>query len=44
MTYHDPETVSLRALNLKLKNDPRIELILLPLWDEITLIQKQSQV
>ena len=40
-THQDPETIALRALNIKLKNDPRINLSLLPLWDGLTIIYKK---
>jgi predicted O-methyltransferase YrrM len=37
----DPETISLRALNAKLRRDERIDLSLLPLADGITLARKR---
>jgi predicted O-methyltransferase YrrM len=37
----DPETAALRALNQKLHRDERVDLVLLPLADGITLARKR---
>ncbi len=36
-----PTTISIRKLNIKLKDDDRIDLILLPLYDGLTIIYKK---
>lgn len=38
----DPETDSLRALNAALRDDPRIELSMLPVFDGLTLAYKRA--
>ena len=38
----DEETDSLRALNASLRNDKRIELSLLPVFDGVTLAYKRA--
>lgn len=37
----DPDTAALQALNLKLRDDPRIDLALLPIGDGLTLARKR---
>jgi predicted O-methyltransferase YrrM len=38
---NDIDTVALRALNLKLRNDARVEICMLPLGDGLTLVRKK---
>jgi predicted O-methyltransferase YrrM len=40
----DPETDSLRALNAALRNDKRVELSMLPVFDGLTLAYKRAKV
>ncbi len=40
-TVTDPETSALRALNLKLRDDPRVRVSMLPIGDGLTLALKQ---
>ena len=38
---HDPQTLGIRRFNDHLANDPRVEKVILPLRDGLTLIRKQ---
>lgn len=38
--HHDPDTDALRALNLKIRDDPRVEACLLTIGDGVTLVRK----
>ncbi len=40
-TYRDAKTEALRAFNDHVKNDPRVEVVILPLRDGISLIRKK---
>ena len=39
--YDDPDTVALRELNQKLKTDERIDLVMLPIRDGLTMCRKR---
>jgi predicted O-methyltransferase YrrM len=38
---HEPDTLALKALNLKLREDPRVEACLLTIGDGVTLVRKK---
>ncbi len=40
-TRQDADTVAIRALNLKLRDDPRVDMVLLPVGDGLTLARKR---
>jgi predicted O-methyltransferase YrrM len=39
---HDANVDAVRAINLKLRDDPRVDLSLLPVADGLTLARKRS--
>ncbi|WP_263080495.1 class I SAM-dependent methyltransferase [Endozoicomonas sp. Mp262] len=39
--YHDEDTEALKQLNLKIKHDERVDMVLLPIADGITLVRKR---
>ncbi len=39
-TEHDPATEAVRALNRKVHSDPRVEMVLVPIGDGLTLARK----
>ena len=41
-TEHDPITEALRELNNKIRSDPRVEMVLVPIGDGLTLARKVS--